>query len=295
MRGSHILLTSLALTAACMPAAAQDNSPAPPDAPPPRQGPPDGDRGGPRRGPGMGMREPLSPEKAKAAWTLEAKTAAARLKLNDEQTGKTVEAYTAAREQHHAAMEELREQLREDMEANDDADGDPREGWRDMRTSFEALHKTQRDSLVTNLTAIIGAESAGKATASLGTFNPAWDVMVDALSGFNMKQENLDKALASTEAYVMAVNQARASAEDNPETARTAMQEARDSFIDAIKPMLTDEQVDQVRRSARMAGPGGFFGGPGGPGASGRQGGRRNNDPDAPPPPPPSADDSTNE
>src|SRR3954469_21448426 len=73
--------------------------------------------GGQPRGEGRGqggMRmEPLSPEKAKAAWDLEATGVATRLKLTADQTKSLVSAYESARTSQQAAMEKARKEAQD--------------------------------------------------------------------------------------------------------------------------------------------------------------------------------------
>src|SRR5436190_20556254 len=62
----------------------------------------------PRGGPGMRGAEPLSPEKAKAAWDLEATSVATRLGLSADQSKSLVTAYEGARKTQTEAADKLR-------------------------------------------------------------------------------------------------------------------------------------------------------------------------------------------
>lgn len=265
MRFTRVLIPSIAVLFATLPSIAQQPPDAPGQPPPP---PPPGERGpsGPGRpgfGPGGGMRPMLEPTKAKAAWTLEAQTASRRTGLEEAQTAKTVELYIAARGQHRAATEEIRSKLREKMEEAQAGSDEPRGDWREIGAELQKqigdLQKSQREQLTTKLTEVLGAEQAGKVAASLGSFNPNWDFMVDALVGFNLEPAKLNKALGLTESYIIAADHARGSAGDDPGAMRTAMQEARANLADALEPILTPEQMDNFRRTinpGRGPGPG---------------------------------------
>jgi hypothetical protein len=210
----------------------------------------------------------LEPAKARAAWTLEAQSAARRTGLDEAQTTKTVDLYLAAREEHRAAAEEIRIKMREKFEAAQDEDGDLRDIGSELRKQVGDLQKSQRDKLTTALTEAVGAEKAGKLTASLGSFNPNWDMMVNALTGFTLEPANLNKAVSATEQYVIATNHVRDSGGDDPAEMRTAMQEARANLADALEPILSPEQMDGFRRTMN---PGR---GPGGRGGDGQRGPR---------------------
>jgi hypothetical protein len=241
-----------------------------------------------------GMRAPLPPERAKPAWTAQAQTAAIRLQLNDEETAKLTDAYIAAREHHQAAIEKLRDELRQKMEADDDTEGDPQAAFRAMRQAMDELRRTEREALVAALAEAISQEQTRKAAASLGTFSNSWDYMVDAIIGFKLDSGAAGKSLGASETFIIAMEQARAAGRDDPGAARTAMEEARDSFNDTVEPLLTEEQFEQLQASI-FSGRGGGFGGPGGPGGpggaggggAGGAGGGGRGGADAPPPPPP--------
>jgi hypothetical protein len=209
----------------------------------------------------------LEPAKAKAAWTLEAQSAARRTSLDEAQTTKTVDLYLAAREEHRAAAEEIRIKMREKFEAAQDEDGDMREIGAEMRKQVGDLQKSQRDKLNAALSEALGAEKAGKVAASLGSFNPNWDMMVNALTGFNLEPAKLTKAVGATEHYILATDPLRGTGSDDPGAMRTAMQEARANLADALEPILSPEQMDEFRRTMSPGrGPGGRGGdGPRGP------------------------------
>src|SRR5690349_3312899 len=102
MRCLKTIVSTFALCAMTIPALAQDDGgKAPPAGDAPRQRPPRGEgAAGPGQRPGQ-----LTPEKAKAAWDLEAKGVAHTLGLNADQTAKLTAAYSQARADNNKSME----------------------------------------------------------------------------------------------------------------------------------------------------------------------------------------------
>ncbi|HET9272768.1 MAG TPA: hypothetical protein VFO09_00690 [Methyloceanibacter sp.] len=223
----------------------------------------------------MPGRVALSPEKAEAAWTLQAQTVAGKLGLDPEQTTHVVAAYSSSRKGQQAAANEIRTKLRQqarDAAEADGGQGDRRAIMAEMQKAIEELNKAEREKFVQELAKSLDTEQTRKTAASLGTFNAQWDVMVDTLAGFNLEAEKLNQALAATESYTLATHQARSYGEDDPSSMRTAMQEARANLQDAVKPLLSEEQFGQFQRTLGRGrgGPGA----PGGRGEGGQGGGR---------------------
>ena len=230
--------------------------------------PPAGQPGG-GGGRGGGFRGALSPEKAKAAWELEAKSVAAGLSLKDDQTTAVVKAYSDARTSQDAEFSKLREKAREEGGG----------GGGDMRQAMEDLMKTQREKLEKALgDAKLSKDQVTKAMASLGTFNRQWDNMTDTIAGFKLEAKKQADAMKATEEFVSGQAKARESAGDDREAMRTAMQEARKKLLDTIKGLVSDEQFTQFQ-AAMGGGRGGRGGGADGPAPRPRPG-------DGAPPPP---------
>jgi len=285
MRFKQMWMTTMAFALAAVPVMAQDR----PDGPPPGQGGAggaggggrggEGGRGGMGGGMGGGMRSPLSPEKAQAAWKLQAESVGRKLELDAAKTTKVVEAYSAVRDSQQKASDKLREEMRakaEEAAGNADDEGGRggmREMMAEMQKAITELNRTEREKLVAKLAESLDTEQTRKAAASLGTFNNQWDVMVDMLAGFNLEADKLNTSLAATETYVIAAEHARGFGMDDPESMRTAMQEARANLNDAVKPHLTEEQFTQFQRAGGRGGRG--RGGEGGGGEPGQGGGGR--------------------
>src|SRR5215831_2493620 len=117
MPSLKVVVTCLVVGTMGLSAAAQDR--------PQRPGRQGGDGGPPP------ARQPMSPEKAKAAWTLEATGAAKRAGATDDQAKAVAKAYVDARESHNAAMEKLRQA--EAAKRKEKGDGDEGGGGRGGR------------------------------------------------------------------------------------------------------------------------------------------------------------------
>lgn len=224
--------------------------------------------GGPGGPGGGGMRQVLSPEKAKAAWELQARSVAKSLGLDDAKTSAVVKAYGAARESHNAALEKMREEMR-GRGRDDDAGG--RRGLQEMQEAMEALNEKERGKLKDALAKTLSKEQVEKAMVPLGMFNRQWDVIADTIAGFNLDSAKQQRAMEATRAFVVA--QAEARDTDDREAMREQMQEARQELMDTMKGLLSEEQFGRFQ-AATMGGRG--MRGPGGEGGDrpGRGGGR---------------------
>lgn len=257
MRLLKLIVPCLALATVASSAVAQGQ-------PPRREGggggqPPTGER--PQRGQGPGGpgggAAALSPEKAKAAWELQAQGVSKRLGFSEEQTKAVVKAYAEARESHNKATQKLREEMREKMQ---DEDADRRALMTENQKAAQELMKSERSKLETAIVAATSAEQATKAITSLGTFNRQWDLMASTIAGFNLDAAKQQPALDAIETFVVAQSaNIRQGPDADREAMRTANQEARQKLTDALAKVLSEEQVkafDEATRAGRGAGRG---------------------------------------
>jgi len=267
MRLANALLVCLVLGSSGSSALAQDAPPPAPRGDGGRQ--PGGPGGGGGGGGGGRPREAMSPEKAKAAWDLQAQGVAAHLGFSQEQAKAVATAYAAARESQKAAADKQRKEL---MEKAREGGGGRGLGPEAMK-AMEDLNKTEREKFEKALvSAGLSSEQATKAGASLGQFNPAWDVMVDTLAGFKLEAAKQQQGLNAIEEFVLAGAKARTGNPEDREANREAMQGARKKLSESLKGILDEEQLKKFESSIR--GAGGRQGRPGGP-EGGPEGGRR--------------------
>jgi hypothetical protein len=144
-------------------------------------------RGG-REGRMPRMRQ-LSPEKAKAAWTWQARELARALDLGADETNQLIEAYVAGRKKFSAAVREAREAATE---------GEQPRGWR----VDPDLAKDHRAALQTNLSGFLSEDQAEEATRSLGLFSTQWDRMVDGVAGLELGEQKTYAALTPIRQYM---------------------------------------------------------------------------------------------
>lgn len=245
---------------------------------PPAGQPPAGGRPGAGGGGGGGQPRPaaLAPEKAKAAWELEATGVAKRLGLSDDQAKAVVKAYAEARESHNAAAEKLRKEAadkRAKDAGNDGSDGNTPGGGRgaEQRKAMEDMNAAERAKLHRALSGTLSADQTTKAVASLGTFNPIWDRMVDVLAGLHLEGAKQQDSLNAVEDFIVAQTKAiQSGAGGDREAAQAARQEARQKLVDSLKKTLSEEQINKIEEALRAGG--GRGGRPGG-GAGGGDGG----------------------
>jgi len=233
-------------------------------------GQPGGAGGGrPRQG---GPGAALSAEKQKAAWELEATGVAKRLGVADDKIKGVATAYAEARASQVAALTKMREDLmKKPADKDDDKEGDaprPRGGPEAMQ-AMEETNKAEREKLQKALGAALTPEQTTKAMKSLGTFNRQWDMMVDAVAGFNLEAAKQQSALEAIEDFVGSQEKVRsAGADGDREAMRTAMEGARAKLTEAIKKVLSEEQLTKFEELMGRGGRG-MGGRPGGGGGGG--------------------------
>ena len=283
MRRNSLLVTSL-IAALALPALAQEaQKPQSPDKPaqgdrPQRPRNQDGQPGGGGGGGGGRQGGPqLSAERAAAAWKLQAEGVAKRFDLDPTSTNTLVDAYVTQRKGNQAESDKLREDMRKEME--NDSGGDRREAMRKMMTKQDEQQKASREALRTSIAGVLKGDQLDKAMKSLGAFNRQWDQAVDSVAFFKLDAAKQQKALEALEDYVVTGGEIMAKARamfeigdmSGGQKLREEADKARQQCIDAVKPMLTQEQAIKFeealpRGMGGMRGPGGFGGGPGGGG-----------------------------
>lgn len=213
-----------------------------------------GGRGGPR----------LAPEKAEAAWALEAKSVAKELKLAEEPSGKVADAYKAARKSYQEGTEKLRKEA---------GDGGDRMA---MMQGFMDLRIEESGKLEAALKPLMDEAQLKSAMASLGGFNPMWDQMADTLAEFKLADDKLDAALGFVRVHIEKVNAAQAEAMETMDfqSIREKGQELKQKLDEEIKGVLAADQFEKwtektAQRRRQGGGPGGGLrrreGGPGAP------------------------------
>ena len=247
MRLVEILGCAMALTIAGAPAWAQDDAP------------------GRRRRPAR--MQQLAPEKAKAAWEWQARSVAEAFKLTDGDAGRVTEIYVVARQQLVVASRENRreagerrareDRAREDRPEAGEGDG-RRRGQRPLGFGMnpELLTKARAD-LETGLAWVLDAEQLKPAMASLGSFNRQWDIMVDAILGFELGTEKTLAALEPVRVYVALFYTLREAGDR--QAMREDLADARETLLSRLEAFLDDEHLEQFTQLNRRRGrrPGG--------------------------------------
>ncbi len=210
---------------------------------------------------GRGGGPPLEPEKAQAAWALQAKAVAAGLTLEEKAATALAGAYKSARESYQKAMQEVI-----------GSGGGP--GGGGGPGNFQALQEirqTESGKLDNALKLFLNDEQRTQALASLGTFSVEWDRHVDTLAGFGLEAAKLDEALKHTVAYVVEVDKAmqEAMASFDFQAVRGARQTAKEKLDKALASILSEDQVAKWNEATAPRGGGGGFGGGRGPGGGG--------------------------
>jgi len=266
MRCLSLLVGCVALGSLGLPALGQD---APPNRPPVRPvRPDDGSRpdAQPRRA------APLTAEETEAAWKLEAIGVAGHIGADDAKTAEVAKAYIQARKSHDAAAEKIREERRAG------GGGGPAEGaagggrGQEFLAAIQTLAKSEGQKLEKSLSGILSADQTARAMASLGTFYRPWDQMVHTIAGFGLDSSKQQDALNAVEEYVVvqATTVMQRGPDRDREAAAAAARDSRAKLTEALKAVLTDEQMKKfdaaLGSGARQRGPRPDGGGQGGGG-----------------------------
>lgn len=204
----------------------------------------------PRRGPGEG-RPPASqpeqraipPERARAAWESQARTATADMNLDADKLKAITTAYADERKAHADAVEQIRREMRERAS---EGDGGGREAMQQMQEQIQKLNDDHKAKLRKSFAQVLTSGQTDRALESLGSFNMQWDRMVDSLNQFKLDEAKGAKANLAVKDYVVAINKIRESG--NRETAREDMQAARTKLMAVLKDQLNDEQLAEFER-----------------------------------------------
>jgi len=169
----------------------------------------------------------LSPEKQAAVEEIEAEYVAKKLELSGDATVKLVESYQKARTSLRGAFEKL---------------GDSRDFQ-----AYRELIESERGKLEAGLKGFLNEDQAGKAIESLGTFSSSWDRMVDTLSGFKLDEKKLYEALGKVDDYLAESTKLSREAREagDFQAMRPKLQELREKLNEALKPLLSAEQLTQ--------------------------------------------------
>ncbi|MCC6798087.1 MAG: hypothetical protein IT366_23445 [Candidatus Hydrogenedentes bacterium] len=229
---------------------------------PPGGLPAPGGPGGPGGGrPGIAPIAQLSPEDAAKVTAAQVKYVASSLTLNEDQSKKVAEAYTA-----------YRDGLRKRFEGGG-ISGDS------LRTAMTEERGKLETALKGFLTPEQSATVAGLLSSSL-----RWDGMVIGLNSLGLEEAKYNEAMKAVANFLTESNKAREAGGDR-EAMRAKSQELREALTTELGKILTPEQLAKLQEAPgfRQRGPGG-----GGGGAGRRE--RNNQEAPAPAPTTPAAE-----
>lgn len=186
----------------------------------------------------------LAPEKAEAAWQLEAGCVAKALELSEENTQGLVDAYKAARTSHQEGIQAL----------FTDTGGDRGSRFQ----AFREFREKELGKLDEALKGILTEAQAAKAIVSLGTFDRRWDGYVDTLAGFELGDEKLTKALVLVNQYVVDADKVMREAMANQDlmSMREARRELKEKLDTALAAVLSEDEQAKWGEATAFRGPG---------------------------------------
>jgi hypothetical protein len=177
----------------------------------------------------------LSPEKAKAAWAIQAKGVATDLGLGAKDSAKLLDAYTQARE---AFLQILKEATSEG-------------GGRGRMQAYLEMIQTGKTGLETALKEILTDEQAATAIKSLGAFSTQWDTFVDQLAGYGLSEEKMTAAVKLTREFIVGFGKVveEAMAAQDREAAMAGMKKLKGDLDAGLADILTEEQMAQWKKA----------------------------------------------
>lgn len=187
----------------------------------------------------------LAPEKAEAAWKLQAECVAKELGLSKENAEGLVNAYKAARKTYQEGVRALFEEEGGDRSSRYEA--------------FRKLRDKERGKLEEALKGILKEKQVAQAMASLGTFDRRWDRYVDTLAGFELGDEKLSKALVLVNQSVADADKVmrEALASEDRESMREKRRELKEKLDTALAAVLSEDQQAKWSEATASQGPGG--------------------------------------
>jgi Spy/CpxP family protein refolding chaperone len=191
-----------------------------------------------RPGAGPGVR---SVQNVERAWELQAKGVAAELALTPELTGKLVDAYKAARQNHAKA---LQAGLQESGAERRDID------------TFRKVNDAEKVKFEAAVKEFLTPEQTAKAVTTLGSFNRRWDRLVAVLDTLKLDEASLSKAMTRVAAYAAESDQVMRAAmeKDDFESARGDMTKLREKLDTDLAGILTPEQLAVWKETTAMRG-----------------------------------------
>jgi hypothetical protein len=176
-----------------------------------------------------GRPQPLTAEQQKRVWTVEARAAAAALKIGREDGGKVVEAYVTARKNYADKTAELPR---------------TREGWQQR----QELAEKARSGLKEGLVKAVGADKAEKIMGTLSPFGMTaflLDRMVNDLLALELPREKVRKALLAVIEYNRDAGKAFTEAREagNFEGLREKMGTLIEGLNKELAEILTEKQM----------------------------------------------------
>ncbi len=172
----------------------------------------------------------LSAADRAAAWEVQAKGVATSLGLNEDQSAKLKDAYTASRQKLQGEVEKL---------------ASSSEGGRGRFEAYRTAMGDERKALKTTLSGFLTPEQTDKAIASLGSYSRIWDRMVNTLTGMNLEEAKLNEALNLVAGYVAesSVAMQDAAQQSDWQAIRTKMQDLKTGLDTSLAKVLTEEQL----------------------------------------------------
>ena len=115
----------------------------------------------------------------------------------------------------------------------------------------------ERGKLETALKAFLTPEQATQAGSILGTFNPRWDMMVNALDGMGLEEKVKADAMKAVTEFVAESAKAREAAGDDRNAARAKTMELREKLDGELGKILSADQLAKWKESTAFRRGGG--------------------------------------
>ena len=240
------------------------------------------------QGPGGGGFGGIDPEQMAKAWGTQAASVAKSLSLNDEQSKKLLDAYTASRGSLAKSLMAGALPTLPALPGAPGATGTPgipgtpgtpgtpggpgNAGGAARGESVRKAMTDERAKFETALKGFLDADQTSKAMAALGSFDFRWDMMVNSLDSLGLEDKAKAEAMGAVSSFVAESAKAREAAGGDRDAMRTKGMELRTKLEADLGKVLSADQLTKLKEMP------GFRrgGGPGGPGGERRErGGNR--------------------
>lgn len=188
------------------------------------------------------QKEAAAAELRAAVWTLQARAAASKASIPADASAKVVEAFVAVRTRHHRTIETLREQRREEQREQGAGDPTLMELY-ELQRSIHVVDQRERTALAQSLVELLDRPAAERVYPLLAAFDTRTDSLTALVVELKLEDQPSLDAVGAVEQYFIDITGAASLARVDRAAWSEARKRARDTLLNAVRPLLTEEQM----------------------------------------------------